>query len=60
MPGRYWLLSKAMPPSVSTSATGLIAPSAAIITPVPTSKTCMMSGAWPARKAAMPAFSVSG
>jgi hypothetical protein len=27
---------------------------------VPTSKTCMMCGALPARKAAMPAFIVSG
>ena len=60
MPGRYWLGSKAEPLSLRTSAAGLIAPCAAIITPVPTSKTCRMSGAWPARKAAMPALSVSG
>ena len=60
MPGRYWLLSKVMPPFSSTSATGTMAPSAAIITPVPTSKTWMMCGGCLARKAAMPAWSVSG
>ncbi len=60
MPGRYWLLSKAAPPIEITSATGFIAPSAAIMMPVPASKTWMMCGACPARKAAMPAFSVSG
>ena len=60
MPGRYLLLSNSPPPMDRISATGFTAPSAAIITPVPTSKTWMMWGVWLARNAAMPAFSVSG
>ena len=44
----------------SPRATGLMAPLAPIIVAVPTSNTCMMCGALPARKAAIPAFSVSG
>ena len=43
-----------------TLPTGTIAPLLAIIVAVPTSNTWRMSGWLPARKAAMPAVSVSG
>jgi hypothetical protein len=43
------------PASFITSATGLMAPLLYIMVAVPTSNTCRMSGALPARKAAMAA-----
>ncbi len=58
--GRYALGSNGSFASFISSCTGLIAPLALIMVAVPTSNTCMMCGAVPARNAAMPAFIVSG
>ncbi|CFN68303.1 Uncharacterised protein [Bordetella pertussis] len=48
--------SMGSPTSSDICCTGLMAPLAYIMVAVPTSNTCRMSGALPARKAAMPAF----
>jgi hypothetical protein len=48
------------PASAITSYTGLIAVLAAIMVPVPTSNTCRMCGALPARYAAIAAAIASG
>src|ERR1044072_2986923 len=60
MPEREALESNFSPASFISTCTGFTAPVAAIMVAVPTSNTCMMCGALPARNAAMPAFIVSG
>ena len=52
-------MSNVSPASFISTCTGFTAPPADIMVAVPTSNTCMMCGAPPARKAAMPAFMVS-